>query len=87
MSEQQIEANRLLVNRFYHEFWNEMDFEIAEEIVTPDITFHGALGTQTNGINGLTTYVKQLHDVFPDFRRHGRGRAKSCGLPHLSWHP
>ena len=68
MSEQQIEANRLLVNRFYHEFWDEMDVEIAEEIVTADITFHGALGTQTNGINGLTTYVKQLHDVFPDFR-------------------
>lgn len=67
MSEQQIQANRLLVNRFYHEFWNERDFEIAEEILTEDITFHGALGTQTQGIDGLISYIKQIHNIFPDF--------------------
>lgn len=67
MSEQQIEANRLLVNRFYHEFWNHRDFEVAEEIMTPEVTFHGALGTQTKGIDGLFTYIQKLHDIFPDF--------------------
>ena len=53
MSEQQIEANRLLVNRFYHELWNEHQFEIAEEIMTEDVTFHGALGKETKGIVGV----------------------------------
>jgi steroid delta-isomerase-like uncharacterized protein len=68
MSAQQIEANRLVVNRFYHEFWNQRDFEVAEEIMTPEVTFHGALGTQTKGIDGLVTYIQQLHDIFPDFQ-------------------
>ena len=68
MSEQQIEANRLLVNRFYHELWNEHQFEIAEEIMTEDVIFHGALGKETKGITGLIDYIKKLYDTFPDFR-------------------
>ena len=68
MSEQQIDANRLLVNRFYHEFFNQQQFEIAEEIITEDITFHGALGKQTNGVGQLINYFKDIRDKFPDLQ-------------------
>tara|TARA_Y100001960_G_scaffold281692_1_gene315499 strand:+ start:253 stop:750 length:498 start_codon:yes stop_codon:yes gene_type:complete len=68
MSEQQIDANRLLVNRFYHEFFNKNQFGIAEELLAEEITFHGALGKQTQGIDQLINYIKEIKNTFPDLQ-------------------
>ena len=68
MSEQQVEANRLLVNRFYHELWNHWQFDIISDLLSPDLVFHGSLGTSKTGHEGFIEYANQLRNAFPDFK-------------------
>ncbi len=68
MSEQQIETNRLLVYRFYHELWNNWQFDIISDLLSPDLIFHGSLGTQKTGHEGFIEYANQVRSAFPDFK-------------------
>jgi len=68
MSEQQIEANRLLVNRFYHELWNDWQFDIISDLLSPDLVFHGSLGPQKTGHEGFVEYANLVRSAFPDFK-------------------
>ena len=68
MSEQKIEANRLLVNRFYHELWNDWQFDIISDLLSPDLVFHGSLGPQKPGHEGFVEYANLVRSAFPDFK-------------------
>ena len=68
MSEQKIETNRLLVNRFYHELLNDWQFDIISDLLSPDLVFHGSLGTPKTGHEGFIEYANHLRSAFPDFK-------------------
>ena len=68
MSEQQIEDNRLLVYRFYHELWNDWQFDIISELLSTDLVFHGSLGTQKTGHEGFIEHANLVRSAFPDFK-------------------
>ena len=60
-------SNKILVERYYHQLWNLWDLGIVEEIVTPDVRFHGSLGVAVEGVEGFRSYVQLVRDAFPDF--------------------
>jgi steroid delta-isomerase-like uncharacterized protein len=61
------EQNRDLIRRYYEEMWNHWDFELAEQVLAPEIAFHGSLGVTTRGIAAFRKYMQTVRDAFPDF--------------------
>lgn len=61
------ENNRKLVRRFYEELWNRWDYDIIDEILTPDIVFHGSLNIDATGHDGFIDYAETVRGAFPDF--------------------
>ena len=61
------EQNKDLIRRYYEEMWNQWDFELAEQILAPEIFFHGSLGVTTRGIAAFRQYMQTVRDAFPDF--------------------
>ncbi len=61
------EQNKDFIHRYYEEMWNRWDFELAEQILSPEIGFHGSLGMTTRGIAAFRQYMQTVRDAFPDF--------------------
>lgn len=61
------EQNKDFIHRYYEEMWNRWDFELAEQILSPEIAFHGSLGITTRGIAAFRRYMQTVRDAFPDF--------------------
>jgi steroid delta-isomerase-like uncharacterized protein len=61
------DANEAVVQRFYEELWNEWRFDVAAEIVAPDVRFRGSLGSALAGREELLRYVETVADAFPDW--------------------
>ncbi len=61
------EENKRLVRRYYEEFWNGWRFDLAEELIDPEISFRGSPGRIVAGRAGLVGYVKHVQSAFPDF--------------------
>lgn len=61
------EQNRHLIRRYYEEMWNQWDFGLAEQILAPEIAFHGSLGVTTRGVAAFRQYMQTVRDAFPDF--------------------
>ena len=64
---QTLEDHKTLVRRFYDELWNNWNYGIIGEILTPDVGFHGSLGVQKNGHQGFIDYAEIVRAAFPDF--------------------
>ena len=62
------EANRAVIERFYNEMWNEWDFAVAEEIISPDLCFRGSLGSTPEGLDSFKAYMETVRAAFPDWR-------------------
>jgi steroid delta-isomerase-like uncharacterized protein len=62
-----LEANKLLVRRYYEELWNCWDFALADELIAEGIAFRGSLGQSVQGREGFKEYVRAVHRAFPDF--------------------
>jgi steroid delta-isomerase-like uncharacterized protein len=60
-------SNKVLIERYYDKLWNLWDLGIVEEIVAPDVRFHGSLGVAVEGAEGFRRYVQLVRDAFPDF--------------------
>ena len=56
-----------LIERFYHDMWNEFDTSVCTEILAPNISFRGSLGQEKRGIREFCEYVRFVQDHFPDF--------------------
>jgi steroid delta-isomerase-like uncharacterized protein len=59
-----------VVRRYYSEIWNAWSEPALEELVSPDIVFHGSIGTAVEGISGFKEYRERIRSVFPDFHNH-----------------
>lgn len=59
-----------LVRRYYSELWNAWSATALEELISPDIVFHGSIGTAVKGIEEFKQYVNRIRSAFPDFHNH-----------------
>ncbi len=59
-----------LTRRYYSELWNEWSTAALEELISPDIVFHGSIGTVVTGITEFRQYVNRIRAAFPDFHNH-----------------
>jgi len=59
-----------LVRRYYSELWNAWSVAALEELISPEIVFHGSIGTAVKGIGEFTQYVNKIRAAFPDFHNH-----------------
>lgn len=62
-----IEDHKALVRRFYEELWNQWNYSIVGDVLTPDVAFHGSLGVHKNGHEGFIQYAELVRGAFPDF--------------------
>ena len=61
------ESNKTVIRRFYDELWNQWNLATADEIVAPDVSFRGSLGTSLAGIDAFKAYVEEVRAAFPDW--------------------
>jgi len=62
-----LEQNKELICRFFEEMWNPWNFAKADELLAPDITFRGTLGTELKGRGAFRDYMRKVQAAFPDF--------------------
>jgi steroid delta-isomerase-like uncharacterized protein len=60
-------ANKALVKRWLEELWNQGNFVVAEELLSPDFQRHSE-GYPASGPHAYAAIVKSCHDGFPDTR-------------------
>ena len=61
------DTTRRLVRRFYDQFWNGHDDEVATRLMAPRSVLHGTLSSSgERGPDGLVRYAQRLRRVFPD---------------------
>jgi len=56
-----------LVERFYHEVWNQADEAVAREILATDFRFRGSLGPERLGPEGFIDYMRAVHAALADY--------------------
>jgi predicted ester cyclase len=59
---------RRLVERFYHELWNQVDLDCAREILHPNVDFRGSVGLHANGRDAVCEYVSMVTTSLADYR-------------------
>ena len=60
-------SNQVLIEKWYHQMWNQWNKTIFPEILDENISFRGSLGQEKNGYNGLAEYIDFIRSAFPDF--------------------
>jgi steroid delta-isomerase-like uncharacterized protein len=63
-----LDRNRELVRRFYHEIWNRPDLSAIPEILAPRVTFRGSLGVRRVGHGEFADYVREVTGALGDYR-------------------
>ena len=59
---------RSLVHRFYEELWNEQRLDLVHEILAPDVSFRGSLGSTRAGRDEFCEYVREVTTALGDYR-------------------
>lgn len=59
---------RTLVETFYGRLWNEVDLDIATQILHPDVTFRGSVGLPTVGRVAVCEYVSMVTGALEGYR-------------------
>ena len=59
---------RRLVERFYHEVWNNADEAVARDILHAGFRFRGSLGPERTGPDGFIDYMCSVHAALADYR-------------------
>lgn len=62
-----LRRHKALVGRFYDELWNRWDYGVIDQILAPDVAFHGSLGVSRTGHAGFLEYAEMVRAAFPDF--------------------
>jgi len=61
------EQNMDIIRRWMEEGWNKGNYDVAYEVISPDMQVHGAGGQQISmGPEGLADLIKTWRDAFPD---------------------
>jgi steroid delta-isomerase-like uncharacterized protein len=63
-----LDHHKQQVIRFYHEVWNRPDLSVVPEILAPDVTFRGSLGTVRTGHSEFGDYVREITSALHDYR-------------------
>jgi len=56
-----------LVERFYHEVWNQADEHVARLILDPEFRFRASLGPEKHGPEGFIGYMRLIHAALADY--------------------
>ena len=56
-----------LVERFYHQVWNNADAARAREILHPGFRFRGSLGSEKRGPEGFIAYMQAVHTALANY--------------------
>ncbi len=56
-----------LVERFYHDVWNQADEAVAREILHADFRFRASLGPERRGPDGFIDYMRSIHAALADY--------------------
>ena len=59
---------RELVRLFYERFWNEVDLQLAEEILHPNVRFRGSVGVGASGPRAVCDYVLMVTTALSEYR-------------------
>ena len=62
-----MEENRCLIEKYYNDLWNRWNFSLADQLISPSVTFHGSVGISVQGLDGFREYMKMIRSAFPDF--------------------
>jgi hypothetical protein len=65
-----VDANRLLITRYYEEIWNRWDFDLATVLLAPDIRFRGSLGIEVCGVAEFQGYMRTVQSGLSGFHKH-----------------
>lgn len=57
-----------LVTTFYQRIWNSGDVDRASELLTPDFSFRGSLGTELQGLDAFKDYVRNVRAALANYR-------------------
>ena len=56
-----------LIERFYHEVWNEANEAVAREILHPEFRFRASLGPEKLGPDGFIEYMRLIHPALSGY--------------------
>jgi predicted ester cyclase len=56
-----------LIERFYHEVWNEANEAVAREILHPEFRFRASLGPEKSGPDGFIEYMRLIHEALSGY--------------------
>ncbi len=56
-----------LIERFYHELWNQWDDAAVDDVLDADFTFRGSLGQSVQGRDGWRSYRDMIRRGSDDF--------------------
>lgn len=62
-----MDATARIIERYYHELWNQWRWDLIPALIDPALVFRGSLGTDVVGQEGLRRYMEQIRAAFPDF--------------------
>ena len=60
------EQNKVLAHRLLDALWNQADFAVVDDIITPDYDGHSS--AVINGPDGAKSVILEAHRAFPDFQ-------------------
>lgn len=62
-----LEENKAIFDRWFREAWNAGNFDVADEVIDPNFTVHGAGGQPIQpGLEGVKGLVREWRSAFPD---------------------
>lgn len=65
------DTTRRLVHRFYEQFWNARQYDVAERLMATRGVLEGTLsGSRELGPEGLVRYARRFTRAFPDIEMH-----------------
>ena len=63
-----VEENKAMVRRVFEEAFNKGDMSIVDEIISPNYVYHGPMGMEFKGSEGLKQMLTIYHTAFPDIQ-------------------
>ena len=61
-----VSENISLMNRWYHEVWNEKSDDTIRELLSPDALVHGHAASPLHGPEEFVQFAHQVRGAFPD---------------------
>jgi predicted ester cyclase len=66
-----IEKNKSIIRRYYDELWNSWNLELADELISAEVSFRGSLGIVVQGRASFCDYVRFFHNAIEELVAEG----------------